>query len=79
MRTWVVHVCSSIFYRYAGNKASLRDVAGRFGVSESTCHKIISSVMGHLCGIAYRVIKFPSDIERLSLGFQEVCCCLPSI
>ncbi|CAN7992729.1 unnamed protein product, partial [Ixodes hexagonus] len=58
---------------FAGNKTSIRDVAGRFGVSESTCHAMITRVMTHLCQIAHRVIRYPSDLDKLSSDFEQVC------
>ncbi|XP_042143591.1 putative nuclease HARBI1 [Ixodes scapularis] len=61
-----------VFLWYAGNKTSIRDVAGRFGVSESTCHAMITRVMTHLCQIAYRVIRFPSGLDKLSSDFEQV-------
>ncbi|KAG0432680.1 hypothetical protein HPB47_020621 [Ixodes persulcatus] len=64
-----------VFLWYAGNKTSIRDIAGRFGVSESTCHTMITRVMTHLCQIAYRIIRFPYDLDKLSSDFEQASSC----
>lgn len=63
--------------RYAGNKASTRTVAGRFGVSQSCLHAVLIRVMDYLCGIAHTCIQFPGDLNALAADFELVyCVCL---
>lgn len=64
-----VHFITS---RYAGNKVSIRDVAGRFDVSESCLHAMMRRVMAYLSRTAHRVIRFPDDLEALAGDFQKV-------
>lgn len=59
-------------FRYAANKACIRDVAGRFEVSESTHHRMMSRVTSFLLDIAPSIIKFPSDLQKLATDFEQV-------
>lgn len=59
--------------RFAGNKCCIRDVAGRFNLSESCFHGMKNRVVDYLLTIAPRVIKFPADLEGLASDFEEVC------
>ncbi|KAH7935493.1 hypothetical protein HPB52_008894 [Rhipicephalus sanguineus] len=58
--------------RYAANKACIRNVAGRFEVSESTHHTMMSRVTSFLLDIAPNIIKFPSDLQKLAKDFEQV-------
>lgn len=49
-----------IFLWFAGNKATYRDVADRFGIAESTVFKIINVVMDFLVDAAPTFIYFPT-------------------
>ncbi|XP_063223145.1 putative nuclease HARBI1 [Bacillus rossius redtenbacheri] len=63
------------FLWFAGNKSSLRDVASRFGVGESTIHRNCDRVMNFLVHIAPTVIKFPRTQEekvKAAKDFLEV-------
>ncbi|KAH7955589.1 hypothetical protein HPB52_001675 [Rhipicephalus sanguineus] len=64
------HILS--FLWYAANKACIRDVAGRFEVSESTHHRMMSRVTSFLLDIAPNIIKFPSDLQKLAKDFEQV-------
>lgn len=64
-----------LIFRFAGNKVVIRDVADRFGVAESTCHKNIELVINFINSIASTVIKFPKtqqDKLRISEEFEQV-------
>lgn len=61
-----------IIFRYAANKACIRDVAGRFEVAESTHHRMMSRVTSFLLDIAPSIIKFPSDLQKLATDFEQV-------
>lgn len=64
------HILS--FLWYAANKACIRDVAGRFEVSESTHHRMMSRVTSFLLDIAPGIIKFPSDLQKLATDFEQL-------
>lgn len=64
-----------IFYRFAGNKSSMQDVADRFDIAISTFETILSRVMDYLLSIAKDVIKFPNNDEEkdeLAYHFSKV-------
>lgn len=48
-----------VFLWFAGNKATYREVADRFGVAESTVFKVMNVVMDFLVGVAPTFIHFP--------------------
>ncbi|KAL1466582.1 hypothetical protein MTO96_042627 [Rhipicephalus appendiculatus] len=60
------------FLWYAANKACIRDVAGRFGLGETTGFRVIDRVMDYLVGLAKTVIALPDDLQGLSTKFEQV-------
>uniref|UniRef100_A0A6B0VBN9 Putative nuclease harbi1 isoform x1 n=2 Tax=Ixodes ricinus TaxID=34613 RepID=A0A6B0VBN9_IXORI len=64
------HILS--FLWFAGNKCCIRDVAGRFNLSEGGFHNMKERVVNYLLSIAPSVIKFPADLDSLASDFEEV-------
>lgn len=60
------------FLWYAANKACIRDVAGRFGLGETTVFRIIERMMEYFVELAKTAITFPTDLEHLSADFEQV-------
>ncbi|XP_037526721.2 putative nuclease HARBI1 [Rhipicephalus sanguineus] len=60
------------FLWYAANKAYIRDVAGRFGLGETTAFRLIERVMDYLVELAKTVIAFPDDLQGLSTKFEQL-------
>ncbi|KAK5647836.1 hypothetical protein RI129_002728 [Pyrocoelia pectoralis] len=57
--------CILVFLWFAGNEAvSYRDVADRFGISQSTLFKIIRRVINFLSNLSSEVIVWPTDDEK---------------
>ncbi|XP_066603775.1 putative nuclease HARBI1 [Prorops nasuta] len=52
------------FLWFAGNKCSIRDVASRFNMAESTFHLVCNNIMEFLNNLAKSIIKFPETIEE---------------
>lgn len=58
-----------VFLWFAGNKASYRVVADRFGIAESTVFNIINVVMDFLVDVAPASIHFPkTDAEKRAVA-----------
>ncbi|XP_049512731.1 putative nuclease HARBI1 [Dermacentor silvarum] len=60
------------FLWYAANKACIRDVAGRFGLGETTTFRVIERVMEYLVELAKTEIAFPDDIRGLAKDFEQL-------
>ncbi|KAH6919728.1 hypothetical protein HPB50_029284 [Hyalomma asiaticum] len=60
------------FLWYAANKACIRDVAGRFGLGETTAFRVIERVMEYLVELAKTEIAFPDDIRGLATDFEQL-------
>ncbi|XP_064468322.1 uncharacterized protein LOC135379015 [Ornithodoros turicata] len=68
----VVHRYSDEEVRgYAANKACIRDVAGRFGLGETTTFRSIERVMEFLVKVAPTVIIFHDDLRKLATEFEQ--------
>nr|CAI5842399.1 unnamed protein product [Callosobruchus analis] len=64
-----------MFVWYAANHVSVRDVAQRFNVAVSTCHKAIDKVIEFLVMQAPVYVKFPEtelEKEQMSSGFEAI-------
>ncbi|KAK4886311.1 hypothetical protein RN001_002582 [Aquatica leii] len=67
------HVLS--FLWFAGNKCCMRDVAGRFGMAESTFHTCLKRILDYLIDIAPTFVSFPTSQEgklHISRKFEDV-------
>lgn len=64
-------VCLTI-YRYAANKASMRECSVLFNMAESTQLVVINRVMDFMCQIAPNVIHFSSDKQAVAKDFLNV-------
>ncbi|KAH7940847.1 hypothetical protein HPB49_006814 [Dermacentor silvarum] len=64
------HVLTFIWY--AANKTSMREVASRFDLSETSVHRILLRVADFLLTMGPSVVTFPSNMEKLSREFQKV-------
>ncbi|KAF2895776.1 hypothetical protein ILUMI_10400 [Ignelater luminosus] len=63
------------FLWYARNKCCMRDVAGRFGMAESTFHGCFNRVLEYLISIAPVTIKFPEIYQarlNISRKFEQI-------
>ncbi|KAH7956026.1 hypothetical protein HPB52_005748 [Rhipicephalus sanguineus] len=60
------------FLWYAANKACIRDVAGRFGLGETTAFRVTERVMDYLVELGKTVIAFPDDLQGPSTKFEQL-------
>ena len=64
-----------LYNRFAGNKSTIKDVAQRFNVTESSFERIRERMFGFLLEIGPMAIKMPSttaEKEKITQGFQKV-------
>ncbi|XP_064487307.1 putative nuclease HARBI1 [Ornithodoros turicata] len=64
------HVLSFIWY--AANKSSMRNVASRFDLAESSVHRMLQRVADFIIEMGPTVLTFPDDMEKLSRDFEKV-------
>lgn len=57
---------------YLSNKTSFREVALQFRLSMSAVHKIFYKTLDHICQLADKIIKWPSDLEVTEREFFEI-------
>ncbi|XP_049271369.1 uncharacterized protein LOC119391819 [Rhipicephalus sanguineus] len=60
------------FISYAANKTSIRDVASRFDLSESSIYRVLLRVADFLLAMGPYVVSFPSNLEKLFSVFKKV-------
>ncbi|RLU21199.1 hypothetical protein DMN91_005572, partial [Ooceraea biroi] len=63
------------FLWFAGNKSSIRDVAGRFNMADSTFHAVCDNIMDFLNNLARYIITFPETLEEkteISREFENI-------
>ncbi|XP_065282931.1 putative nuclease HARBI1 isoform X2 [Dermacentor albipictus] len=60
------------FLWYATNKVCIKEVAIRFGISESTVHGITERLLDYLCSLLPKEICFPEDLDSLVDGFEQL-------
>lgn len=60
------------FLWYATNKVCIKEVAIRFGISESTVHGITERLLDYLCSLLPKEICFPEDLDSLVDGFKQL-------
>lgn len=61
----------TFLYRYAANKACIQDIAGWFGIGETT-FRLIKWVMYYLVKVAPVVTDIPSALTQLSQALEQV-------
>ncbi|XP_064479610.1 uncharacterized protein LOC135392850 [Ornithodoros turicata] len=64
------HVLSFIWY--AANKSSMRNVASRFDLAESSVHRMLHRVADFIIEMGPTVLTFPDNMDKLSRDFEKV-------
>lgn len=54
------------------NKTPMREVATLFDDTESSVHRMLIRVTDYILTLGPTVITFPSDLNKLSQGFEKV-------
>lgn len=56
-----------LYNRFAGNKSTIKDVAQRFNVTESSFERIRERMFGFLLEIGPMAIKMPSTTAKINM------------